>query len=81
MYIEITLLHYYHGMNTKLYKYYTCVIFSIVYIIQRIKYIYIYSYSISMFTNTQELIQIEQDIRKHLLYYIILLAVLLNLLG
>ena len=44
-------------------------------------YIYIYSYSISMFTNTQELIQIEQDIRKHLLYYIILLAVLLNLLG
>ena len=66
MYIEITLLQYYHGMNTKLYKYYTCVIFSIVYIIQRIKYIYI---------------QIEQDIRKHLLYYIILLAVLLNLLG
>ena len=55
MYIEITLLHYYHEMNTKLYKYYTCVIFSIVYIIQRIKYIYIYSYSISMFTNTQEL--------------------------
>ena len=56
MYIEITLLQYYHGMNTKLYKYYTCVIFSIVYIIQRIKYIYI---------------QIEQDIRKHLLYSII----------
>ena len=42
---------------------------------------YIYSYSISMFTNTQEPIQIEQDISKHLLYSIILLAVLLNLLG